>query len=155
MPVYDITCPECGPVDDVFTRLSTVEERGGVVCKNCGAIGEKRITLGHGGIVGVWTDKPLVSKQLGRSFSSAKELDAYCEKNNLAPVSNKSKAWETVRDKAREEHLDQIKEEGYHSREEKKKHWEDDRVERLRDSRKKAEARAEAAPHTDNVVKLN
>jgi hypothetical protein len=84
-------------------------------CRECEAPDAQR-TYQPLGITGKEWPGGKHSKQLGRTFESAAEVDAYCEKEGLEPVSRNSRAWQGMINRNREAREVEAKAEGkeYH-----------------------------------------
>lgn len=97
MPVYDFKCPDgCGYYSDIYVPLS---EHGTTTCPDCNKVMET--VIGPVVTIGPMPSKPLVVKQVGRSFESDREWKAYQRDNpDCAIVSADSNAWREHRDTA-------------------------------------------------------
>jgi hypothetical protein len=81
-------------------------------CRECEAPDAQR-TYQPLGITGKEWPGGKHSKQLGRTFESAAEVDAYCEKEGLEPVSRNSRAWQGMINRNREAREVEAKAEGF------------------------------------------
>jgi putative FmdB family regulatory protein len=87
MPIYPYACRLCGHRFDVVKRMAKASDPE--ACRECEAPDAQR-TYQPLGITGKEWPGGKHSKQLGRTFESAAEVDAYCEKEGLEPVSRNS-----------------------------------------------------------------
>ena len=117
MPVYDYRC-SCGATkDNVVHKMA----ESGPTCE-CGQAMTKRPSapaLGGGdwlthGVNGRY------SKQAGRYFKNAKEVDAWASARGLAPVSAKSRDWRSIVDTNKEEANKDAKREGFRDQDDRK-----------------------------------
>lgn len=129
MPIWNIDC-DCGC--ETSRRMSydrRVEEYGdNVPCSACGTVVPVR--PGIGGFSGVEIN--LHVSQIGRTFTTAADLDNWAHKNNKEVISPTSSQWRSIADASREGKEAQAREEGYSSVEEKRRRHSTDRVERVR-----------------------
>jgi hypothetical protein len=99
MRLYDVECP-CGNIE----ALAKSVDDGMVVCDECGEL-TKVIVKGFPtpAIVGVWTDRPItIGNDSRQSFTSAKELDAYCEARGVTYEAPGSRARKELAHASRE-----------------------------------------------------
>tara|TARA_R100001015_G_C4595288_1_gene150529 strand:+ start:268 stop:684 length:417 start_codon:yes stop_codon:yes gene_type:complete len=127
MPFYDFKCPSgCGYFGDIYVPLS---EHGTTTCSECGDVLETVIS--EVALIGPMPSKPLVMKQLGRTFESGSEWRQYQRENpDCAMVSADSSAWrehkEAVRDKAEA----RARREGYRDFDDKKQRRKEEKIKR-------------------------
>jgi hypothetical protein len=114
MPVYDFMepCPNCGETE--VWEMKVIDGPD-LVC-DCGAPATKKMSAAA--FTGVGNDRRIYSKQLGKSFANAKELDAYCEANGMVAVSNGSTEWREVVDGSKQDAEDMAVKMGYRNRSE-------------------------------------
>jgi hypothetical protein len=75
MPLYDVHCPACGlEEDDVCVSLADWKPEG-IPCSACTGMAKRK--LYPIASPGPCDDKPLVVEQIGRTFTSQKQVDAY------------------------------------------------------------------------------
>ena len=87
MPFYDFKCPSgCGYFGDIFVPLS---EHGTTTCTECGDVLETVIS--EVALIGPMPSKPLVMKQLGRTFESGSEWRQYQRDNPLLGETTRSR----------------------------------------------------------------
>lgn len=120
MPLYEYRCTadHNHPLTTAYRPIG--RRRDPLACDTCGAETEKAISvpMGFQGF-----ENPIPVKQLGRTFANAKELDAYCEANNLEVRSSSSPAARAFVDAAIEDAQEQCREEGYRDWD----HWDESR----------------------------
>ena len=118
MPVYDFKCPAgCGYFNDIYVPLS---EHGKTKCSDCGAVLETVIS--EVALIGPMPSKPLVVKQIGRSFESESEWKKYQRDNpDSAIVSADSEQWRKHRDAVREKDDARSRKMGYRDFEDRKR----------------------------------
>ena len=127
MPFYDFKCPSgCGYFGDIYVPLS---EHGTTTSSECGDVLETVIS--EVALIGPMPSKPLVMKQLGRTFESGSEWRQYQRENpDCAMVSADSSAWrehkEAVRDKAEA----RARREGYRDFDDKKQRRKEEKIKR-------------------------
>ena len=103
MPIYELPAhadtsgEPCAGRESFMLRCA---EGPFVPCDECDMMVEKLMPsrFSFGG--DTETGKPIVSKQLGRTFKSARELDNWCEENNCVAVNNDSTEWRSQVDEA-------------------------------------------------------
>ena len=98
MPFYDFKCPDgCGYFNDVFVNLA---QHGKTECPECSAL--LTTVISEVALIGPMPSKPLVVKQIGKSFESEREWKKYQRANpDSAIVSADSKQWRDHRDAVR------------------------------------------------------
>lgn len=99
MPLYDFKCTEgCGYFEDMFVLLA---DRDKVVCPSCA--GPLSTVIRGVPVIGPMISKPMVVKQIGRSFESAGEWRDYQRKNpDCQVLSAGSTEWKKHRDSVKE-----------------------------------------------------
>ena len=99
MPVYDFKCPAgCGYFNDVFVPLA---QHGKTECPECSAV--LTTVISEVALIGPMPSKPLVVKQIGKSFESESAWKKYQRENpDSAVVSADSQQWKKHRDAVRE-----------------------------------------------------
>ena len=99
MPLYDFKCGAgCGYFEDMFVLLA---DRDKVVCPGCD--GPLSTVIRGVPVIGPMISKPLVVKQIGRSFESAGEWRDYQRENPGCQVlSADSTAWKKHQDTVKE-----------------------------------------------------
>ncbi len=128
MPIWKIRCSCGGESSRRITYSTREEEYGGLVpCLDCGELNKPMPAIKA--VTGV---TEITINQIGKKFSSAAELDRYCEQNDCEAVSKDSKKWRDFKDSARKGHLDQVKAEGYRDIADKRNRWKGDKVDRAR-----------------------
>ena len=118
MPIYDFKCPEgCGYFNDIFVPLA---EHGKTTCPECSAV--MSTVISEVALIGPMPSKPLVVKQVGKSFESGAEWREYQRKNpDCQIVSADSAQWRKHRDLAAEKAERRARMGGYRDLEDKKK----------------------------------
>jgi len=96
MPMYDFKCPDgCGYFHDIFVPLA---QHGKTTCPECGAL--MSTVISEVALIGPMPSKPLVVKQVGKTFESGAEWREYQRKNpDCQIVSADSSEWRNHRDK--------------------------------------------------------
>ena len=96
MPMYDFKCPAgCGYFHDIFVPLA---QHGKTTCPECGAL--MSTVISEVALIGPMPSKPLVVKQVGKTFESGAEWREYQRKNpDCQIVSADSSEWRNHRDK--------------------------------------------------------
>jgi putative FmdB family regulatory protein len=117
MPMYDLKCPDgCGYFNDIFVPLS---EHGKTKCTECGAT--LTTVISAVALVGPMPSKPLVVKQVGKTFESGAEWRAYQRENpDCEMVSADSLKWRKHRDLVVEKAEARAKKAGYRDLADKK-----------------------------------
>jgi hypothetical protein len=101
MPLYDVRCTRgCGYFNDVFCLLADVDQ---MICPECSAPVVRLISPVR--TIGPTFSNPMTVNQIGRTFTSKSDWDAYQRDNPGTEVlSANSKAWQdhvdAVRNKA-------------------------------------------------------
>lgn len=96
MPMYDFKCPDgCGYFHDIFVPLA---QHGKTTCPECGVL--MSTVISEVALIGPMPSKPLVVKQVGKTFESGAEWREYQRKNpDCQIVSADSSEWRNHRDK--------------------------------------------------------
>tara|TARA_E500000305_G_C3892706_1_gene174963 strand:- start:33 stop:449 length:417 start_codon:yes stop_codon:yes gene_type:complete len=117
MPFYDFKCPEgCGYFNDIFVPLA---QHGKTECSDCGAL--LTTVISEVALIGPMPSKPLVVKQIGKSFESERDWKKYQRENpDCAIVSADSKQWRDHKDLARAKVESRSKKMGYRDFEDRK-----------------------------------
>jgi putative FmdB family regulatory protein len=118
MPMYDFKCPDgCGYFNDIFVPLA---QHGKTTCPECNAVLETVIS--EVALIGPMPSKPLVVKQIGKTFENGSDWRDYQRKNpDCEIVSADSSAWRKHRDMAAEKANATARRMGYRDLEDKKK----------------------------------
>lgn len=117
MPMYDFKCPDgCGYFNDIFVPLS---EHGKTTCPECHAL--MSTVISEVALIGPMPSKPLVVKQVGRTFESSSEWRDYQRANpDCQIVSADSQQWRKHRDLVVEKAEAKAKKAGYRDLADKK-----------------------------------
>jgi pyridoxal biosynthesis lyase PdxS len=79
MGIYDINCPDCGKVEDIYYSLKTIcghkDEGEDLQCPECGATSTLRPAAPA--ITGFIETNPRHIRQIGRTFHNAAEMKQY------------------------------------------------------------------------------
>jgi putative FmdB family regulatory protein len=110
MPYYEYRCGDCGHDFEVVKSMSKHKEPE--ACRACGQPEAQRRYSPVGINGGDWAGGKY-SKQLGRSFGSVAEVDAYCQKEGLEPVATNSARWQGIRNRNREARERDARAEGF------------------------------------------
>lgn len=132
MPLYEVEC-RCGN-REVYSSA----RRGwgdALICDECGS--EVRVLMAPANFGGDLADRPIPVNQVGRTFRNARDLDAWCDRNNCEVVSKTDSTWREIRDQARQDHVDMVREEGYRDIEDKRQRLKRGRVDRVRAAQEK------------------
>tara|TARA_R100001510_G_C7636582_1_gene194672 strand:+ start:56 stop:472 length:417 start_codon:yes stop_codon:yes gene_type:complete len=118
MPIYDFKCPDgCGYFNDIFVPLA---QHGKTTCPECSAVLETVIS--EVALIGPMPSKPLVVKQVGKTFENGADWREYQRKNpDCEILSADSAAWRKHRDAAAEKAEATARRMGYRDLEDKKK----------------------------------
>ena len=127
MPFYDFKCPEgCGYFNDVFVPLA---EHGKTQCSDCGAV--LQTVISEVALIGPMPSKPLVVKQIGKSFESESAWKKYQRENpDSAIVSADSQQWRKHRDAVQEKADARSRKMGYRDFEHRKTERKKDKAKR-------------------------
>lgn len=77
MPIYNIECPKCGPVEALLAVDAPV------VCNDCGSDAKRADHVSEIVPMGIIYSNSVQSKQLGRTFTSNSEYQKYLRDNEL------------------------------------------------------------------------
>lgn len=108
MPIYEHICHECERTEDVYYKM---DQRPTITCGECGGAMPRHYTPVS--VVGPTDTKPLVCKQIGRTFTSNKELNNYLKETGKEMTSASDKKWEDMADRAHKKADEQSKKMGY------------------------------------------
>jgi len=127
MPMYDFKCPEgCGYFNDIFVPLA---QHGKTTCTECGAL--MSTVIGDVALIGPMPSKPLVVKQVGRTFESGAEWRDYQRKNpDCQIVSSDSSEWRKHRDTVAEKAEARARKMGYRDHADRKAKRKKDKAKR-------------------------
>jgi|TARA_R110002012_G_scaffold76891_4_gene194455 putative FmdB family regulatory protein len=118
MPMYDFKCPAgCGYFNDIYVPLA---QHGKTTCPECNA--KLETVISEVALVGPMPSKPLVVKQVGKSFENGADWREYQRKNpDCEILSADSTAWRKHRDMAAEKAEATARRMGYRDLADKKK----------------------------------
>ena len=124
MPEYTYVCKgqDCGLDYDVYMSYAEFDENKDKVlcCDECGADMYRSVSAVP--TVGITWSKPMVIKQIGRSFSSNAEMRAYFDaRPNLEIQSPDSQEWRQFHDGVKEDAEASSRKMGFNDREHEKR----------------------------------
>tara|TARA_R110002020_G_scaffold457273_1_gene674136 strand:- start:47 stop:463 length:417 start_codon:yes stop_codon:yes gene_type:complete len=127
MPFYDFKCPDgCGYFADIFVPLA---EHGKTTCPECQSL--LVTVISEVALVGPMPSKPLVVKQIGKSFDNGADWRQYQKENpGFEILSAESKAWDNHKTKAREKVEATAKRQGYRDLADKQQQRKKDKAKR-------------------------
>ena len=118
MPLYDYKCPGCSSEGEIFVPLGEYA-REGIICPRCSKKANTVIAAVR--TIGPTGSKPLDMGQIGRSFTSNRELRNYLAQNKGTQLLHKdSTEWRNHRDHVRGVAETQAKSEGFQGLDQKR-----------------------------------
>jgi len=119
MPTYKGVCPEHGEQSYFLSMQGYMEN--GLKCEVCGE--EARTVIQPVRTIGPSFDHPLVIDQIGKTFTSKSEADAYFKAHpGRAIVAKNDSAFVKLRDSAREKAETKARKQGFRDLDAKKSH---------------------------------
>jgi|TARA_R110001592_G_scaffold108679_1_gene303534 putative FmdB family regulatory protein len=127
MPFYDFKCPDgCGYFEDIFVPLA---EHGKTTCPECSSL--LTTVISEVALVGPMPSKPIVIKQVGKSFETGSAYRQYQRENpGFEVVSENSSTWQKHHHKAREKAEAKARKQGYRDFEAKQVHRKKEKAKR-------------------------
>jgi len=136
MPIYDVRClADCGYFHDLYFPVSECDNITCPVCSNATEIIIRTVPT-----IGPMPSKPLVVKQLGKTFESAKELRDYKRANpDLQFMPSSGTNWQSHKDKVREKANLRCQKAGFNDLKDRQRQMKqrDDHLHRLKQGDKK------------------
>jgi putative FmdB family regulatory protein len=130
MPIYDFKClGDCGFFHDIIVSLQEKEQ---IICPSCE--GQMRTIISAVATIGPMPSKPLVVKQVGKSFDSVGEWNKYQREHpDVEILSAGSDKWQKHKDTVREKAESRAKQHGFRD-------FEDRQTQRTKRKAKRASA---------------
>tara|TARA_R100000008_G_scaffold61212_1_gene38601 strand:- start:460 stop:888 length:429 start_codon:yes stop_codon:yes gene_type:complete len=118
MPLYDFRCPTCDHEGETFVPLRDYEVEG-LICPRCS--NKAKTIISPVRTIGPMPSKPLDMPQIGRSFTSNRELKNYLAQNKGSQLIHRdSSEWKDHRHHVRTVAENQAKREGYQGLDQKR-----------------------------------
>jgi len=108
MPMYDYKCPTHGLLEDIIVPIN---DRDNVMCSICECPMVRVATAAN--IVGPTFSKPLVIPNLGKSFESKREAEAYLNEKKIALCDSKGSDFKDMYDRVRNKIENNVQAKGF------------------------------------------